>query len=178
MRPASSRRLWMIAVPVVAACLAAVVVVVISDDDASDGPVGTVEPAGDFPAPSPNAGPRGEGNDSAASREDPESAAIRAARGYLEGIDARDGPRVCELLVPGAIEGLELPQERADCAASLDASIGYRDPRGFPVFDRARVESIHGAAVAGERATVTATVITRFADRAEPSIEEDVIYLV
>jgi hypothetical protein len=102
----------------------------------------------------------------------------RVARSYVEAIDDRDGGEVCALLAPGAIQGFDLPRERGGCAASLRASIGYRDPRGFPVFDRARVQSIQDVAVAAGEARVTATVVTEFADREQPSIEEDLIYLV
>jgi hypothetical protein len=109
---------------------------------------------------------------------DEETEVERVVRAYVHGIDARSGARVCERLAPGAIQGFDLPRERGGCAASLGASIGYRDPRGFPVFDRARVRSIQYVAVGAGEARVTATVVTEFADRAQPSIEDDVIYLV
>ncbi len=96
----------------------------------------------------------------------------------MAGLDARDGARVCALLAPGAIESIELPRKRGGCAASLGASIGYRDPRGFPVFDGVRLVSIDAVALQPGRARVTATIVTRFADRDQPSIEEDLVYLV
>lgn len=59
----------------------------------------------------------------------------------------------------------------------MAASIGYRDPRGFPVFAGARVARVTGVAIDGPEARVTATTVTRFADDREPSVEDDVIYL-
>ena len=58
----------------------------------------------------------------------------RTVTRYLEALDARDGAEVCATLAPGALQGLKLPRPRGSCAASLDASIGYRDPRGLPEF--------------------------------------------
>ena len=72
---------------------------------------------------------------------------------------------------------MRLPRHGADCGRSLTASIGYRDPRGFPVFAGARVARIRAVAIDGPEARVTATTVTRFADNREPSVEDDVIYL-
>jgi Putative lumazine-binding len=174
--------MWVFAVPVVAAVVAAAAVVLISggDDGGEEAANVTQAPAPEFPAPldgkdSARGGAAGGG---AASGENAERQVVRAAREYLDGIDARDGKRVCAVLAPGAIQNLELPRERAGCETSLDASIGYRDPRGFPVFDRARVESVEDVTVGAGEARVTVTVVTRFADRDQPSIEDDLIYLV
>jgi hypothetical protein len=99
---------------------------------------------------------------------------------YVDALDAGDGAAVCALLAPGAIDGVELPRPRADCARSLTASIGYRDPRGLPVWEGATATSVPVPELnAGARTTrVVATVVTRFADREEASIEDDVVYLV
>jgi hypothetical protein len=176
-RSPEGRRLWVFAVPVVAAVAAAAAVILISggDEDGQDAAQVTSEPAPEFPAPLEGKDSAGGGGETA---EDAERQVVRAVREYLEGIDARDGERVCAVLAPGAIQNLELPRERAGCETSLDASIGYRDPRGFPVFDRARVESIEDVTVGAGEARVTVTVVTRFADRDEPSIEDDVVYFV
>jgi hypothetical protein len=167
-----------LAVPVVAAVVAAVAVVLISggDDGGEEGAEVTPAPGPEFPAPLDGKDPAAGGG--AAGGENAETQVVRAAREYLEGIDARDGKRVCAVLAPGAIQNLELPRERAGCETSLDASIGYRDPRGFPVFDRSRVESVKDVTVGAGEARVTVTVVTRFADRDQPSIEDDLIYLV
>jgi hypothetical protein len=172
--------MWVFAVPVVAAVAAAAFVLISGGDDGGE------EAADVTPAPAPELPAPLEGKDSAgggaagggAAGENAERQVVRAAREYLDGIDARDGKRVCAVLAPGAIQNLELPRERAGCETSLDASIGYRDPRGFPVFDRARVESVEDVTVGAGEARVTVTVVTRFADRDQPSIEDDLIYLV
>jgi Putative lumazine-binding len=178
MRTPEARRMWMFAVPVIAAVAGGAAVILISggDEDVEDPARVTPAPAPEFPAPLDGKDSAGGGG--AAPGENAEKQVVRAAREYLEGIDARDGKRVCAVLAPGAIQNLELPRERAGCEPSLDASIGYRDPRGFPVFDRARVESIEDVTVGAGEARVTVTVVTRFADRDEPSIEDDLIYLV
>lgn len=181
MRSPEARRRWVFAVPIVAGVVAATAVVLISGGDdggeeAADVADVTRAPAPEFPTPLDGKDPAGGG--SAAGGENAERQVVRAAREYLAGIDARDGKRVCAVLAPGAIQNLELPRERAGCRTTLSASIGYRDPRGFPVFDSARVESVEDVTVGAGEARVTVTVVTRFADRDQPSIEDDLIYLV
>lgn len=171
----TSRWIWL--APIAAAAVV-LVLLLASDEEGPDTVITPAQgPAADAPAPpfpdQESAGPGG-----GAVPGDAERQVVRAVRTYLEGIDARDGARVCAVLAPGAIQNLELPKERAGCAHSLDASIGYRDPRGYPVFDRARVEAIKDVTLGAGQARVTATVVTRFADRDEPSIEDDLIYLV
>jgi Putative lumazine-binding len=179
--------MWVFAVPAIAAVVAAAAVVVISggDDGGEEAADVTSAPAPELPAPldgkdAAGGGAAGGGaaGGGAAGGENAERQVVRAAREYLDGIDARDGERVCAVLAPGAIQNLRLPRERAGCETSLDASIGYRDPRGFPVFDRVRVESVEDVTVGAGEARVTITVVTRFADRDQPSIEDDLIYLV
>jgi hypothetical protein len=100
----------------------------------------------------------------------------RAVRDYIAAIDDRDGVALCEL-VP-AVDDLELPVANGDCAASVSASIGYRDPRGIPVFKRTALAGDADVELrGGGEARATATVVTEFADREEPSVEDDVIYL-
>ena len=106
-----------------------------------------------------------------------EREAAATVRAYVSALDSRNGRRVCALLAPGAIESVELPVPRRGCAASLEASIGFRDPRGLPVWEGAEVLEVRSVKADGSEATVVATVMTRFADRAEPSIEDDVVYL-
>lgn len=108
---------------------------------------------------------------------DPAAAVRRAVDAYVAALSAGDGERVCELFAPDALAGLELPEERGDCAGSLAASIGYRDPRGLPQFERAELAELSAVELSGETARVTATIVTFFADRDEPSIEDDLIYL-
>jgi hypothetical protein len=99
----------------------------------------------------------------------------RAVGDYVAAIDDRDGAALCEL-VP-TVDELELPIEKGDCAASVSASVGYRDPRGIPVFERAALAGDADIELSGDEARATATVVTEFADREEPSVEDDVIYL-
>ena len=105
-----------------------------------------------------------------------EREADRTVSNYVQGLDARDGAAVCDLLAPGAIEQVKLPEERGDCAASLAASIGYRDPRGLPVWEGATVPNLRVSKLDDGSATVVATVVSHFADR-EDSVEDDVVYL-
>jgi len=98
-------------------------------------------------------------------------------RDYVAALNARDGRRGCRLFVPGALSGVDFPRARGDCARSLSASVGYRDPRGFPVYDGSRVARIPRVAISGSDARVTATIVTRFAGNREPSVEDDIIYL-
>lgn len=107
-----------------------------------------------------------------------ERSAERTVARFVAALDARDGEAACALLADGAIEQIELPEKSGGCAGSLAASIGYRDPRGLPVWESANVATIVSLRLDGEQATVVATVVTRFADRDEISIEDDVIYLV
>jgi hypothetical protein len=100
-----------------------------------------------------------------------------AVREYVAALDARDGERVCALFVPGALDAVRFPRDRGDCAASVRASVGYRDPRGFPVYESARVARIGSVAIDGSDARVVATVVTQFAGNREPSVEDDVVYV-
>ena len=124
-----------------------------------------------------SAGGEPHGEDPAARAAERRRAVQRVVRSYLEGLDARDGAAVCRTLAPGALDGVRLPRRRGSCAASLDASIGYRDPRGLPQFQGVRLTSIRAADATARRARVTAGLITDFADREEPSIEDDIVYL-
>jgi hypothetical protein len=101
----------------------------------------------------------------------------RVVRAYVAALSDRDGKGACALFAPGALSGVDFPRRREDCAASLTASIGYSDPRGFPVYERSRIARITSVSIDGAAARVTATTVTRFADRREPSVEDDVVYL-
>ncbi|UJA21441.1 hypothetical protein HJD18_15280 [Thermoleophilia bacterium SCSIO 60948] len=103
--------------------------------------------------------------------------AQRVARRYLEAIDSRDGAAVCAALAPGAIDELELPVERGSCAASVEASIGYKAPGGLPVYEGSRVNGFVSTTLEDYGVQVVAAVQTDFSDRDEPSVEDDVVYL-
>ena len=98
-------------------------------------------------------------------------------RRFITALDARDGEGACALLAEGTLEALELPEPRGDCASSLTASIGFRDPRGLPVWESAELTQLRFQRLGPEAATAIATVATEFADREQVSIEDDVIYL-
>jgi len=172
-----SPRFWLLIVPLAAACAAgAVILLDPGNGDDSAGPGTGAEPT---PPQAPGAagGPAGDGRRPRAVAPDEERRAIHAVRAYVGAVDDRDGGRVCSMLAPGAIQSFRLPREGGGCAASLSRSIGYRDPRGYPVFASARIDSIGNVAIVGDDARVTATVVTEFADREQPSIEDDLIYL-
>jgi hypothetical protein len=98
-------------------------------------------------------------------------------RAYVAALSARDGRRACGLFAPGATAEVDFPRDRPGCAESLSASIGYRDPRGFPVYEDSRVARIGSVAIDGTDARVVATTVTQFAGDREPSVEDDVVYL-
>jgi hypothetical protein len=109
---------------------------------------------------------------------DPSQRQVAATvRAYVAALNTHDGARGCALFVRGALAGFDFPVEQRGCAASLSASVGYHDPRGFPVYETSRVPRIPRVVIEGQKARVTATTVTRFADRREPSVEDDVIYL-
>ncbi len=84
-------------------------------------------------------GGQGGGGSAAGARERAVSKTVFA---YVTALDRGDGARVCSLLVPGALETVELPFRRGGCGPSLSRSIGYRDPRGLPVFGGAKLEGV------------------------------------
>ena len=99
-----------------------------------------------------------------------------AVRSYVEAISDHDGGLLCERVE--GIADLDLPLNRGSCAESVSESIGYRDPRGYPVFEKAVVAGAPQVEMDGRTARATATVVSEFADRQEASVEDDVIYLV
>ena len=174
------RRFLLAALPVALAAGVVALVLALADENDQGGADGGGAnlPAGE-PVPSLGEdGSSGDREDSAAAGSADDREVARAVRRYIDAIDARDGGAVCAALAPGAIESFELPRGGAGCAASVRASIGYRDPRGFPVFDSARLDALGDIAIGAGQARATATVVTQFADRDEPSIEDDVVYLV
>ena len=111
-------------------------------------------------------------------RLDPSQRKVAAVvRRYVDALDSRNGGAVCSLFVPGALDGVRLPRDRGGCGPSLTASIGYRDPRGFPVYAGSRVARMASVTIDGSTARAVATTVTQFAGDREPSIEDDVVYL-
>ena len=105
--------------------------------------------------------------------------AERVYRDYVQAINAEDGEEICGRLIrPGFERTLRPPVSRGGCAASISASIGYADPRGFPVWEETTLSGIESAALgAGRRVTINASIVTAFRDRKQPSVESDIAYL-
>jgi hypothetical protein len=204
MRDAAKRTVgWALAV----AAVAAVVILVSGEkDEPAPAPVPSVEETvetEDVPAPGRGSGPgeetgggrqddQGEQDDAgeAAEPDDgPSQAEIarerlareaeRTYRAYVAAINARDGAALCRLLAPGFLAELDPEVSRGDCAATMHAAIGYEDPRRFPVWEKTILSGFEQIAADPDaaEARVTAAVITRFADRTEPSVESDIAYL-
>jgi hypothetical protein len=109
--------------------------------------------------------------------DDSQREVARVVRAYVNALNARDGRRACSLFAPGVLSDVDLPRDSGGCAESLTDSIGYRDPRGFPVYSGSRVARIPAVEIDGSSARVTATTVTRFAGSREPSVEDDLVYL-
>ena len=138
-------------------------------------------PTGGKDRPDPDPDPRpdevAEGPSGPAPASDPERAAAATMRAYVAALDAGNGARVCSLFAPGALDRLDFPRERGTCAASVEASLGYRDPRGLPVWRGSEVTEAISAEVDGAEARVVATIFTRYGGVREPSIEDDIAYM-
>jgi hypothetical protein len=106
-----------------------------------------------------------------------EEGVARVVRAYVTALNGRDAAAACAVFAPGAIRIAELPARRGGCVRSLRASIGTRPSGGGPAWQRTRIVEIGAVSVEGGGARATATVIHRFRDRKQPSIEEDVVYL-
>ena len=173
-------------ISIAAGALVALVAAGCGDDEPEVAPTVTVALPSSTTTPSPSTTstppPAGEPSGPAeTATEDPrvnelEREADRTVAEYVKGLDARDGEAVCALFAPGALDEVEFPESRGDCAASLTASIGYRDPRGLPVWEGATAPNIRTSEIDPDSATVVATVVSHFADR-EDSVEDDVVYL-
>lgn len=140
------------------------------------------EPADDGRSPVATTGGTPRTTDSRPSQADRQRAAAAAEDAYstyIDAIDERDGETICLLLPADARRVLKPPVDRGGCAESLSASIGYRDPRGYPVWRRTTLTGIEGSSVGSDLATarLTAGIVTEFADRTEPSIENDIVYM-
>ena len=95
----------------------------------------------------------------------------------MSGLSERDGAAVCGAFVPGALDSIDFPREGLGCADRVQRSLGYRDPRGLPVWRDSRLGGAISAQVDGAAARVTVTVITTYAGDREPSVEDDLVYL-
>ncbi len=137
------------------------------------------DPAGEPDLPRTEDDPEGlaPGPSGPAPSSDDEVAAARAARAYVDAIDARDGRALCGALAGDGLDAIELPAVRGSCAASMEASLGFRGKGGQPVWDSSEMTQDVSAQIDGDSARVVATVFTEYADVREPTIEDDIIYL-
>lgn len=174
LRPMGALRVTTASLLVAALCLGAAACGG-SDDDGQDAPADSplAEPAAT--EASPEAAPAGP--ETGSLPEDDRGRVERAVRAYIAALNAGDGDAVCAGLAPGAIGEVKLPAGGADCATSVRASIGYRGPGGTPAWKRTEIAELTAVSVGPNAARVTATVSHDFADRGQPSIEEDVIFL-
>lgn len=189
------RRVIVVALPVLLALVVAIGVVLAGRDEnrpanvapttATTSPEGESgeaeggEPAGGATgkselAPGEPIGGTGSDADRVAARR-----AERAYRSYIAAINARDGESLCGLIAPGFERTLEPPAQRSGCASTIRASIGFSEGRGFPVWEETILSGIEGlqTSAGATEARVTADIVTRFADRTEPSVESDIAYL-
>jgi hypothetical protein len=134
---------------------------------------------------SPEASPTGpEAGQLSESDEEEVTAFVRT---YVAVLNERDAEAVCGRFAPGALRIIKRvapggapshrPVRRGGCVGSLRASIGARPAGGGPAWKRTRVVEVSAVSIEGGGARATATVLHRFRDRRQPSIEEDVIYL-
>ncbi|HET8592722.1 MAG TPA: hypothetical protein VFL56_03590 [Solirubrobacterales bacterium] len=155
--------------------------------------VSTIAPGQSETAPAPAAVPTSDpGHGGAAGEASPEAAAEGPETGELSGADQQAVSRVVSVYVDAlnrrdaavvcssfaaAIRLSELPRRHGGCVGSVGASLGSRPPGGGPAWRRTRIVEVSAVSVEGGSARATATVIHRFRDRRQPSIEEDVVYL-
>lgn len=146
-----------------------------AEDEGDDGRA----PADDERLPPPEEDPQGAtpGPSGPAPETTDEQAAAGAARAYIAALTRRDGAAVCRRFAPGALSGVDFPEPRSACPATVRASLGFRDPRGRPVWESSAMTDAVSAQVDGDSARVVATVFTEYRDIREPTIEDDIIYL-
>ena len=103
---------------------------------------------------------------------------LESVRAYVKALNERDGKSVCGLIAPQALREVKLPAQRGSCATSVSASIGFAGPGGTWKNARiARVRSVELQPGNRSSARVGVTIVSRFRDGREPSIEDDLIYL-
>ena len=134
----------------------------------------TLDASAEKPKPDPK--PKPEPSD--AEKQSASDEATAAYSAYIDAIEAKDGGALCALLPPGVERELKPQVERGDCASTLEASIGYADPRGFPVWTGTTLNEVVRVSIGDDPSTarLTAMIVTDFEGR-EPSVESDIAYL-
>lgn len=126
------------------------------------------------PPTEPGEGPADEPPDSEADT-DPVGATATA---WIEAIDARDGARICGLTLEGALEDLRVRgRETAGCPERLEASLGRARGEGLPQWEGTRITAVRTEETGDGEARATISVVHEFADRENPSVEDDIVYL-
>jgi hypothetical protein len=106
------------------------------------------------------------------------AAAEDAYADYVDAINRRDGAELCRLLDPSFTRELDLPVRSGSCARRLRRSIGYRDPRGTPVWKATVLSGVESALLReGARVQLSVAIVTEFRDRDQASVESDIAYL-
>lgn len=160
------------------ACFVALASAACGGDDEDSGRTPTAAAPPTAPVPGDRSGPQADAP-IPGTPEDPEkTAVVDAARAYVSAINRRSAARLCGLLAPGSLAGLDPPRGGPGCRSAMKASIGFADPRGYPQWKRTKIEFIKGVRVDADRARVTMTVFHDFADRRTISNEDDVVHLV
>ncbi len=133
----------------------------------------------DSKAAGPNRGRQAqqEGPSGPAPTSDPEKQASAAVNAFLSAINRGDGTAICRAFEPGALHLVDFPKPGSNCPSTIEASLGYRDPRGLPVWKSSKPTGDISARIEGDEARVTATILTTYADQRDPSVEDDVLYL-
>jgi hypothetical protein len=148
----------------------------------ADPPAGGVEERGNGSGeedPEGDDSSRATGGDTAkVARRAAAERAERLYRGYVRAINTRDGERICALLAGDSWRQLRPPAGGSGCVNSLDESIGWSDRRGYPVWEKTVLSGFEQTQTDrnARSVRVTASVVTRFADRTQPSVESDVAY--
>lgn len=122
--------------------------------------------------------PGGDPGGVAAADEANVETARRTYARYVAAINDRDGAELCKLLDPDFTDALELPVKGGDCARQLSRSIGYRDPRGTPVWEETFLSGTESALLRrGENIQLSTAIVTKFRNSSEASVESDIAYL-
>ena len=133
----------------------------------------------DTKAAGPNQGKQAteEGPSGPAPTSDPQKQASAAVDAFLRDLDRGDATAICRAFDPGALNKVDFPKPGPNCPSTVEASLGYRDPRGLPVWKGSKPTGDISAQIDGDRARVTATVLTNYEDQRDSSVEDDVLYL-
>jgi hypothetical protein len=102
-------------------------------------------------------------------------AVAKALHAYVAALDSHDGPALCALFKPGALDVLHLP--KGSGCSGLSSSLGYRPPHGLPQWDDARIAAIKSVVPAGAGVRATVTIVDRYHGNPQPSVEDDVVFL-